>query len=131
MERKMSAYKSYAGIHQPKNERQADFTRPYSTFFVRFDAEEDARAAKSEFHRVKREFCHQGQKFCAETMTSYAFPNAKEVEIRRKIKAGEINKEAYYRDQVRERETYLAKGIVPPSMRPRDGLVQLELAGLK
>ena len=117
MERKMMQYKSFAGIHQPKNERQADFIRPYSTFFVRFDAEEDARAAKSDFHRVKREFCHQGQKFITETKTSYAFPNAKELEIRKKIEAGEIDKEAYYRDQVRERETYLAKGIVPPSMR--------------
>ena len=41
MERKMSSYKSYAGIHQPKNERQPDFRHPYSTFFVRFDDEQD------------------------------------------------------------------------------------------
>ena len=43
MERKMNRYKSYAGIHQPKNERQPDFRHPYSTFFVRFDDEQVIR----------------------------------------------------------------------------------------
>ena len=61
MERKMSAYQSYSGIHQPKNERQPDFQRNYSTFFVRFDKEEDARCAKVDFHRQKREYS-EGQR---------------------------------------------------------------------
>ena len=66
---------------------------------------------------MKNEYSFNGQHFTAETITSYARPNRKELEIRRQIAAGEIDKEAYYRDQVRERETYLAKGIVPVPMR--------------
>ena len=46
-----------------------------------------------------------------------AFPNAKEIEMRRKIANGEIPPEAYYKDQVRERETYISKGLIPPNER--------------
>ena len=46
-----------------------------------------------------------------------AFPNAKELDMRRKIANGEIPPEAYYKDQVRERETYIAKGLIPPNER--------------
>ena len=53
MERKMNRYKSYAGIHQPKNERQPDFRHPYSTFFVRFDDEQVIRFNPSFYLLVK------------------------------------------------------------------------------
>ena len=37
--------------------------------------------------------------------------------MRRKISNGEIPPEAYYKDQVRERETYISKGLIPPNER--------------
>ena len=37
--------------------------------------------------------------------------------MRRKIANGEIPPEAYYKDQVRERETYISKGLIPPNER--------------
>lgn len=44
IEQKMrDLFPSYSGIHQPKNERQPNFHGNYSTFFVRFDDENDAK----------------------------------------------------------------------------------------
>ena len=44
IEQKMrDLFPSYSGIHQPKNERQLNFHGNYSTFFVRFDNENDAK----------------------------------------------------------------------------------------
>ena len=44
IEQKMrDLFPSYSGIHQPKNERQPNFHGNYSTFFVRFDNENDAK----------------------------------------------------------------------------------------
>ena len=37
--------------------------------------------------------------------------------MRKRIANGEISPEAYYKDQVRERETYISKGIIPPNQR--------------
>ena len=37
--------------------------------------------------------------------------------MRKKIANGEISPEAYYKDQVRERETYISKGLIPPNER--------------
>jgi hypothetical protein len=119
MEKHMMAYESYQGIHQPKNERQPDFHGNYSTFFVRFSNLQDARDAKVNFHHSKREYTFNGQLYKIETISSYAEPNSKEIEIREKIKRGEMPAEAYYKDQTRERDTYIEKGIIPPAMRNR------------
>ena len=46
IEQKMrDLFPSYSGIHQPKNERQPNFHGNYSTFFVRFDDETDAKVS--------------------------------------------------------------------------------------
>ena len=52
IEQKMrDLFPSYSGIHQPKNERQTNFHGNYSTFFVRFDNENDAKVRIQIEHR--------------------------------------------------------------------------------